>query len=76
MSGHRVVQATSGAQGVDQARQTHPDLILLDQTMPGMDGVATVQALPADPATRRIPVVAMTTADSEPPSPPPAFDDD
>jgi len=58
--GHTVVQARSAEEGLRLARSEHPDLILLDVRMPGMDGLAAVRVLKRDGATRRIPTVAMT----------------
>lgn len=54
-----VGQATDGAQAVAQAATSHPDVILMDLSMPGMDGVAATRAVvAADPDAR---VVALTT---------------
>ncbi|KPP82649.1 MAG: two-component system, cell cycle response regulator [Oceanicaulis sp. HLUCCA04] len=58
-----VVLASSGAECLDRARDTAPDLILLDIMMPGMDGFETCRQLKADPATRHIPVVMVTALD-------------
>ncbi len=52
--------ATSGAQGMAQARLTPPDLILLDIMMPEMDGFETCRRLKADPQLKDIPVVFIT----------------
>ena len=43
----------------------HPDLILLDYYMPDMNGLAVIEQLKADAATRRIPVVAVTSGTAE-----------
>jgi CheY-like chemotaxis protein len=59
-SGLRVVTASGGAEGVEAARAESPDLIVLDMMMPDMDGIETLAALRADPATARIPVVVLT----------------
>ena len=56
----RLVQATDGAAAVALARQEHPDLILLDLVLPGMDGWAVLQALRDDATTQQIPVVLLT----------------
>jgi len=58
-----VVLAASGAECLEKARDTVPDLILLDIMMPGMDGFETCRQLKADPATRHIPVVMVTALD-------------
>jgi CheY-like chemotaxis protein len=55
-----VVDAASGAEGVDKARTEKPDAVLLDVMMPGQDGPATLQALRTDPATAAIPVIFLT----------------
>ena len=55
-SGYEVLSAFDGKQGIEMAK-THPDVILLDLIMPGMDGFETLTALKADPATAPIPVV-------------------
>ena len=55
-----VVTASSGAIGLEQAKSVHPDAILLDVMMPGMDGPTTLQHLRADPSTCDIPVVFLT----------------
>jgi CheY-like chemotaxis protein len=49
-----------GPETVKVARERHPDLILLDYQMPGMDGISVAQSLHNDPETRDIPLVAMT----------------
>jgi len=59
--GHQVVEATRGRDGLALARAEHPDLILVDYHMPEMDGLAVVEGLKGDPATRSIPVVAFTS---------------
>lgn len=58
-----VVLASSGMECLDRARETNPDLILLDVMMPGMDGFETCRRLKADTVTRHIPVVMVTALD-------------
>jgi DNA-binding response OmpR family regulator len=53
--------ATDGAEGVRIAMLEQPDLILLDVTMPSMDGFAACRALRASPKTKNIPVLMVTT---------------
>ena len=58
--GWRVLTARSGKEGLARAASEHPDAILLDVTMPDLDGPATLQRLRANPATRSIPVILLT----------------
>ena len=58
--GHAVLKATDAEAGVASARIDHPDLILMDIQLPGMDGLAAIKLLKADAATRDIPVIALT----------------
>jgi putative two-component system response regulator len=61
---YRVKVASDGEHGLGAARQSPaPDLILLDVSMPGLDGYAVCQQLKQDPATRDIPVIFLTTRD-------------
>ena len=64
VGGMEVVQAGSGAEGVRQARDEMPDVILLDMMMPIMDGSETLRALRADPATSAIAVIFLTAKTS------------
>jgi two-component system cell cycle response regulator len=54
-----IIEATNGVEGLAAAK-THPNLILLDVTMPVMDGVEMLTKLKADPLTRTIPVIMLT----------------
>ena len=58
--GYDVSIAVDGAEGVDKARSEAPDLILMDMSLPVMDGWEATRTLKADEATRSIPVVALT----------------
>ena len=60
-----ILEAANGALGLEAARQSQPDLIVLDMTMPVMNGVEALQALQSDEALRTIPVI-MLTANSNP----------
>ena len=58
--GYDVVLALDGAQGVAAATQERPDLILMDMSLPVLDGWEATRALKADAATAHIPVIALT----------------
>ena len=57
---HQVFIATSGQQALELCASKHPDLVLLDIEMPGMDGYEVCRRLKADVATRDIPVIFVT----------------
>ena len=61
-SGYRVVEATSAEDGLVMAAEQQPALILMDIQLPGMNGIEALQRLRADPATRAIPVIAVTAS--------------
>jgi CheY-like chemotaxis protein len=58
--GYEVTIATDGQQGVDLARSERPDMVLMDMSLPVMDGWTATRALKGDEATRGIPVIALT----------------
>lgn len=62
-SGWRVVAAADGEAGLLAAAEQRPDAIILDIMMPLLNGYQTCRRLKADPATRAIPVVIVTTKD-------------
>lgn len=59
-SGFRVAEAKNGNEAVEQAMALKPDLILMDLSLPGMDGWEATRLLKADQTTRHIPIVALT----------------
>jgi two-component system, cell cycle response regulator DivK len=59
-SGLRVAEAESGEEAVEKARALLPDVIVMDLSLPGMDGWTATRVLKQDERTRRIPVVALT----------------
>ena len=59
-AGHTVLGATDAEAGLAMARAEQPELILMDIQLPGMDGLEATALLKADPATRAIPVIALT----------------
>jgi len=59
-AGYEVFSAANGRDGIEMARRERPDLILMDLAMPEMDGWDATKALKTDPATRHIPILALT----------------
>jgi threonine synthase len=60
---YRVYHAKDGWEGLSQARQKLPDLIVTDLTMPGIDGFGLVEELKLDPRTKNIPIVVVSAKD-------------
>ena len=58
--GYEVVVAVDGQEGVRKARAEAPALVLMDMSLPVLDGWQATRELRADPATRAIPVIALT----------------
>ena len=58
--GHEVIVAVDGQAGIDMARAQRPDLILMDLSLPVVDGWTATSQLKADQDTRAIPVIALT----------------
>jgi twitching motility two-component system response regulator PilH len=63
--GHVVSVASSADEGLERARSEHPDLILMDVIMPGMNGFQATRALARDPQTAGIPIIIVTTKSME-----------
>ncbi len=59
--GCEVLEAKNGAEGIQLAREHKPDLILLDMQMPVMDGLQAARLLKADPETKSIKILAVTS---------------
>jgi len=59
-AGFVVIIATNGTQGVAMATSEQPDLILMDLTLPDIDGEEATRRIKAAPATQRIPIIALT----------------
>jgi len=58
--GYEVVIAVDGQQGIDLATSAAPDLILMDMSLPVVDGWTATRQIKAGPATAKIPVIALT----------------
>jgi DNA-binding response OmpR family regulator len=58
--GMEVLEAADGPSGLDQARKEHPDVVLLDVMMPGLDGWHVAENLLEDERTKTIPIVFLT----------------
>jgi CheY-like chemotaxis protein len=61
MDNYDVIEAIDAEKGMQLARKNHPDLILMDIQLPGMDGLSATKILKADPSLREIPIVALTS---------------
>ena len=59
-SGFRVETARDGREGIEKARTLQPDLVLMDLSLPGIDGWEATRLLKADPETRHILIVALS----------------
>ncbi|NWJ47335.1 MAG: response regulator [Chloroflexi bacterium] len=58
--GYEVIHAVDGGQGLTVAGVEQPDLILMDMSLPVLDGWEATRRLKSNPATRKIPVIALT----------------
>jgi len=59
-AGYRVLGASDAESGLSVAREMHPDLILMDIQLPGMDGMEATRIIKSVPELRMIPVIALT----------------
>jgi twitching motility two-component system response regulator PilH len=64
-NGHSVNIADSGEAGVEKAKATLPDLVLMDIVMPGINGFQATRQLATNETTKSIPVIIVTTKDQE-----------
>lgn len=60
-AGYRIVEATNGLDAVALAASEHPDLVLMDIQLPGIDGHEATRRIKADPALASTPVIAVTS---------------
>ena len=64
MSGYRVVEAVNGNQAVEAAAREQPDIILMDLSLPQLDGLAATRRIREQQGARRVPIVAVSAHDS------------
>ena len=64
MSGYEVVEAVNGNQAVELATSVRPDIILMDLSLPQLDGLAATRRIRAQENSRRVPIVAVSAHDS------------
>ena len=60
--GYQTLEAVTGEEGVKLAKEKKPDLVLMDIQLPGINGIEAFRQIRGDPATRGIPVVALTAS--------------
>jgi CheY-like chemotaxis protein len=61
--GFEVIYGVNGAEGREIARRLQPDLILMDERMPGMDGMETASRMKSEDPTKNIPIILFTNED-------------
>ena len=64
MSGYRVVEAVNGEQAVEAAEKERPDLILMDLSLPKLDGLAATRQIRQGEGLSRVPIVAVSAHDT------------
>ncbi|HEX5709646.1 MAG TPA: response regulator [Pyrinomonadaceae bacterium] len=64
MSGYRVVEAVNGAQAVEVATEERPDLILMDLSLPKLDGLAATRRIRQHDGLTKVPIVAVSAHDT------------
>ena len=62
VKGHTTLEATNAEDGIVLATERVPDLILMDIQLPGMNGIDALRVLRAQPATAKIPIIAVTAS--------------
>lgn len=65
LEGYTVIEAETGEQALEQAQQARPDLILMDLTLPGIDGLAATRKIKEIPEVRSTPIIALSAYDAE-----------
>jgi two-component system cell cycle response regulator DivK len=64
MSGYEVLEAVNGEEAVEMARRENPGLILMDLSLPLLDGLAATRRIRQQPALRHVPIVAVSAHDT------------
>jgi two-component system chemotaxis response regulator CheY len=64
-AGYQVVEAVDGVDGLEKARLQTVDLVLTDQNMPRMDGLALIKSLRELPTYQKVPILMLTTESSD-----------
>jgi len=64
-AGYEVVASDNGEDAIIKSKQVHPDLILMDVVMPGLNGFQATRAISRDPETRSIPIILCTSKSQE-----------
>jgi two-component system, cell cycle response regulator DivK len=59
--GYELIEATTGEEGIALAQSEHPDLILMDIQLPGLDGYETTRRIRANAALQAVPIIAVTS---------------
>jgi two-component system cell cycle response regulator DivK len=62
VKGHTTLEATTAEEGIPLAIERNPELILMDIQLPGMNGIDALHVLRGNPATAKIPVIAVTAS--------------
>lgn len=65
LHGYKTLEAENGEQAIIRSRECHPDLILMDITLPGIDGIAATSKLREDPECGLIPVIIVSAHDTD-----------
>jgi CheY-like chemotaxis protein len=60
MAGYQVLSARDALSGLELAKRVHPDVLLIDIQLPGMDGLEATRRLRSDPEFRTLPIIALT----------------
>src|SRR5258708_4398169 len=65
LEGYIVIEAVTGEQALDEARRALPDLILMDLTLPGIDGLEAARGIREIPGLKTVPMLALSAYEAE-----------